>query len=49
VKLERGSQFATDLDKWVEVEFTPIKTQKLRLTVQLPVKFSTGIHEWQVQ
>lgn len=49
VVLERGSKFATDLDKWVEVEFTPIKTQKLRLTVQLPARFSTGIHEWQVQ
>jgi hypothetical protein len=35
-------------DKWCAVRFTPLKTTALRLTVQLPPNFATGVHEWKV-
>jgi hypothetical protein len=30
------------------VRFGPIKTTALRLEVQLPPNFATGVHEWKV-
>ena len=32
----------------VEIAFTPVKTSALRLEVQLPPKFSSGVYEWAV-
>jgi DUF1680 family protein len=36
-------------DKWCAVRFAPIKTTALRLVVQLPPNFATGVHEWKVE
>jgi hypothetical protein len=30
------------------VRFAPVKTTALRLVVQLPPNFATGVHEWKV-
>jgi hypothetical protein len=35
-------------DKWCAVRFTPLKTTALRLAVQLPPNFASGVHEWKV-
>ena len=35
-------------DKWCAVRFAPVKTTALRLVVQLPPNFATGVHEWKV-
>jgi hypothetical protein len=35
-------------DKWCAVCFAPVKTTALRLAVQLPPNFATGVHEWKV-
>jgi hypothetical protein len=31
------------------VRVTPVKTDAVRLEIQLPEKFSSGIHEWKVR
>jgi len=33
----------------IKVTFTPVTTQALRLEVQLPQDFSTGLYEWEVE
>ncbi len=40
--------YATDLNKFVEVKFAPVKTKALRLVMKLQDKWAVGIHEWQV-
>jgi DUF1680 family protein len=35
-------------DQWCAVRFAPVKTTALRLLVQLPPNFATGVHEWKV-
>jgi hypothetical protein len=35
-------------DKWCAIRFAPVKTTALRLVVQLPPNFATGVHEWKV-
>jgi hypothetical protein len=35
-------------DQWCAVRFAPVKTASLRLVVQLPPNFATGVHEWKV-
>ena len=35
-------------DKWGAVRFAPVKTTALRLLVQLPPNFASGVHEWRV-
>ena len=35
-------------DNWSEVNFTPVKTNALRLKVKLDKEFSGGLHEWMV-
>jgi DUF1680 family protein len=35
-------------DKWCAVRFSPLKTTALRLAVQLPPNFASGVHEWKV-
>ena len=35
-------------DQWCAVRFAPVKTASLRLVVQLPANFATGVHEWKV-
>ena len=36
-------------DKWCAVHFIPVKTTALRLAVQLPPGFASGVHEWKVE
>jgi DUF1680 family protein len=36
-------------DQYNRTTFDPVETDGLRLEVQLPEKFSTGIHEWRVE
>ena len=33
----------------VTVTFTPVTTASLRLEIQLPAKFSSGVYEWEVR
>jgi uncharacterized protein len=35
-------------DQWCTVRFAPVKTTGLRLVVQLPADFASGVHEWKV-
>ncbi|WP_227806817.1 beta-L-arabinofuranosidase domain-containing protein [Sedimentisphaera cyanobacteriorum] len=41
-------KFGTELDKWNTVSFEEVKTESLRLVVQLKPEFSGGILEWKV-
>ena len=36
-------------DKYNTVSFEPVKTTALKLEVQLPTEYATGIHEWVVE
>ena len=40
--------YAITLDKWIEINFPPVKTTSLRLVMKLQPNWSVGIHEWQV-
>jgi DUF1680 family protein len=40
--------YAVTKDQWCAVRFAPVKTTALRLAVQLPPNFATGVHEWKV-
>jgi hypothetical protein len=35
-------------DKWCEVKFSPVRTTAMRLMVQQPEGWSSGVHEWKV-
>jgi len=41
--------YTAEKDKYNRVVFEKVRTQGLRLDVQLPEKFSAGIHEWRVE
>jgi uncharacterized protein len=47
--VETSAELSTDKDRFIEVEFTPVKTDALRIEVQLQPNFSGGILEWQVK
>ena len=47
--VETSATFSTDKDRFVEVKFTPVKTDALRIEVQLQPEFSGGILEWRVE
>ena len=40
--------YAVAKDQWCAVRFAPVKTTALRLVVQLPLNFATGVHEWKL-
>jgi DUF1680 family protein len=44
-----ASGFGCEADKYNRVTFDPLETDGLRLEVQLPERFSAGIHEWRVE
>ena len=46
--VETSSEFSTDKDRFVRLDFTPVKTDALRIEVQLQPEFSGGILEWRV-
>jgi len=41
--------YGVEKDKYNKVTFETVKTEGLRLEIQLPDKFSAGIHEWRVK
>jgi hypothetical protein len=47
--VKTSSEFSTDKDRFVEIEFTPVQTDALRVEVQLQPEFSGGILEWRVK
>ena len=36
-------------DGWCEVEFAPVKTTAVRLSVQLQKGWAAGVHEWKLE
>lgn len=49
IPVEALDAYAADTDRYNTVRFTPVTTSALRLEVQLPDEFSTGIQEWKVR
>jgi len=47
--VNQPSGFGCDADKYNRTTFEPVETDALRLEVQLPERFSAGIHEWRVE
>ncbi len=47
--VETSSELSTDKDRFIEIEFAPVKTDALRIEVQLQPNFSAGILEWRVK
>ena len=47
--VETSTKFSTDKDRFIELDFTPVKTDALRIKVQLQPEFSGGILEWRVE
>ena len=41
--------YIVEKDKFNLIRFQPVRTTALRLEIQLPEKFSSGIHEWKVR
>ena len=41
--------YTTTKDAWNPITFEPITTTAVRIEIQLPDKFSTGVTEWQVE
>jgi DUF1680 family protein len=41
--------YGVEKDKYNTVRFSPVQTQALRLEIQLPEEFSSGIQEWKVK
>lgn len=48
IPVETQSPYSVELDKWIEVNYKPVKTKALRVKVKQQPKFAVGIHEWQV-
>jgi len=42
-------EWVVEKDKFNKVVFETVKTGALRMEMQLPEKFSAGIHEWRVK
>jgi hypothetical protein len=49
VPVETRDAYGTAKDQYHTVRFTPVTTTAIRLVVQLPEAFSTGIQEWKVK
>lgn len=49
VPVEGVAGYPVELNKWCEVSFTPVTANAVRLEVQLPEKFSSGVYEWQLE
>jgi len=43
------SPYGVTKDAYNTVHFTPVRTTALKMEVQLPAEFATGIHEWSVR
>jgi len=49
VPVETRDQFGVAKDTYNTVRFTPVRTSALRVEVELPAVFSSGIQEWKVK
>lgn len=47
--VKNTSAYEIEKDKYSTVKFEPVTTTALKLEVQLPAEFATGIHEWIVK
>jgi uncharacterized protein len=47
--VKNTSEYELAKDKYNSVSFEPVTTTALKLEVQLPVEYATGIHEWMVE
>jgi hypothetical protein len=47
--VKNTSAYEIEKDKYSTVKFEPVTTTTLKLEVQLPAEFATGIHEWIVK
>ena len=41
--------YGVDRDKYNVVRVSPVETDAIRLEIQLPDKFSSGLHEWRIK
>jgi DUF1680 family protein len=49
IPVTNSSSYTITKDKYDTIQFEPVVTTALRLEVQLPADFATGIHEWIVK
>ncbi len=49
IEVENTEPYGVKKDMFNRVSFKPVRTSALRLEIQLPEKFSAGIHEWKVK
>jgi len=49
VPVKSAGLYGVEKDKYNTVRFAPVGTTGLRLEIQLPDRFSAGIHEWKVK
>ena len=49
VPMKNLDPYAVDKDRYDVVRVAPVKTDAVRLEIQLPEKFSAGIHEWKIK
>jgi DUF1680 family protein len=47
--VENTTPYITEKDEFNMVRFKPVRATALRLEIQLPEKFSSGVHEWLVR
>jgi DUF1680 family protein len=47
--VENTTPYNVEKDKYNMVRFKPVRTTALRLEIQLPEKFASGVHEWRVR
>jgi hypothetical protein len=49
VPVKNLTPYEISKDKYNGIRFEPVKTKALRIEVQLPEDFATGVHEWSVK
>ena len=49
IPMKNLDAYGVDKDRYNVVHVAPVKTDAVRLEIQLPEKFSSGIHEWKVR
>ncbi len=46
IEVKNSSSYTVSKDRYDTIKFEPVTTTAMKLQVQLPVDFATGIHEW---
>lgn len=47
--VENTTPYTMEKDRYNVVRFKPVRTPSVRLEIQLPEKFASGVHEWKVK